>query len=126
MVGSSGVKGSRNKSKMAPTQKMAGEAAAVAVGWRGVTAGSSLTCSNSSSNSGGGGARLLLLTLRSTSRFYERHDFVVIDDPKAAEASLPPLLLFEYLAGSVVARLSQGPGSELMMMEWRGGRDMVG
>lgn len=63
------------------------------------------------------GARLLLLTLGSTASFYERHGFRVMDDPKAPEAKLPPLLLFEYLAGSVVARVSRGPGTRLVVME---------
>lgn len=61
--------------------------------------------------------RLLLLTLGSTAPFYERHGFRVLDDPKAPEAGLPPLLLFEYLAGSVVARISRGAGTKLVVME---------
>lgn len=62
-------------------------------------------------------ARLLLLTLGSTAPFYERHGFSVLDDPKALEARLPPLLLFEYLAGSVVAKVSRGAGTKLVVME---------
>lgn len=63
------------------------------------------------------GARLLLLTLAPTAGFYARHGFRVLEDPKAPEARLPPLLLFEWLAGSVVARVSRGPGTTLVVME---------
>lgn len=62
-------------------------------------------------------SRLLLLTLGSTVPFYERHGFRVLDDPKSPESRVPPLLLFEYLAGSVVARVSRGAGATLVVME---------
>lgn len=62
-------------------------------------------------------ARLLLLTLRSTAAFYERHGFRILADPTSKAAALPPFLLLEYLAGSVVARVSRGPGTALVVME---------
>jgi len=64
------------------------------------------------------GVRLLLLTLKSTATFYERHGFGIVADPTGADAALPLLLRFEFLVGSVVARLSRGPGTELVVMEW--------
>jgi GNAT superfamily N-acetyltransferase len=61
--------------------------------------------------------RLVLLTLADTASFYTPHSFRVVPDPVQAQPPLPPLFVLEYLAGSVVARLSRGPGTKLVVME---------
>ena len=61
--------------------------------------------------------RLVLLTLADTASFYTPHGFSVLPDPVRARPPLPPLLVLEFLAGSVVARLSRGPGTKLVVME---------
>ena len=61
--------------------------------------------------------RLVLLTLADTASFYTPHGLSVLPDPVCAEPRLPLLLVLEFLAGSVVARLSIGPGTKLVVME---------
>ena len=70
--------------------------------------------------------RLVLLTLAETASFYTPHGFTVLPDPVRAEPPLPPLLVLEFLAGSVVARLSRGPGTKLVVMELLGGAGGAG
>lgn len=61
--------------------------------------------------------RLVLLTLADTASFYIPHSFRVVPDPVQAQPPLPPILVLEFLAGSVVARLSRGLGTKLVVME---------
>lgn len=65
--------------------------------------------------------RLVLLTLADTSSFYTPHGFTVLPDPVQAQPPLPPLLVLEFLAGSLVARISRGSGTKLVVMELLGG-----
>ena len=59
--------------------------------------------------------RLVLLALAQTASFYTPHGFQVLPDP--TQAGLPPLQVLEFLGGSVVARISRGPGTKLVCME---------
>lgn len=65
--------------------------------------------------------RLVLLTLADTAPFYSPHGFLVLPDPVRAKPHLPMLFVLEYLAGSVVARLSRGPATKLVCMELQEG-----
>ena len=58
-------------------------------------------------------SRLVLLTLSKTANFYEPHGFRVVQE--VANAGLPPLLVFEYMAGTIVAAISAK--SSLVCME---------